>query len=103
MSGRLDYADVLAQQTRALRLPLPQREFRFHPKRRWRLDLAWPERLLFVECDGGEFVRGSRRHGGANDCEKANAAVLAGWTPLRFTGSQIQSGAAIAVLEQVFK
>ncbi len=101
MSAKLDYGDTLHFQIRALRLPEPHREFTFAPPRRWRFDLCWPERMLFVECDGGEFVKGSRRHGGPSDCEKANAAVLAGWTPLRFTGSQITSGAAIAVLEQV--
>ncbi len=103
MSGkRFDYGDVLHLQIRALHLPEPMREFTFAPPRRWRFDLCWPDRLLYVECQGGEHVHGSRRHGGSTDCEKQNAAVLAGWTPLVVTGSQVKNGAAVALLEQVF-
>lgn len=100
---RFDWADVLAQQIRAMQLPEPQREYRFDPTRRWRLDLAWPDRLVYLEADGGEYVRGSRRHGGANDCQKQNAAVLAGWTPFRVTGSMIRSGEAIDLLITILR
>jgi very-short-patch-repair endonuclease len=102
MGKRFDYGDMLEQQIRAMRLPAPAREFRFHPERKWRFDVCWPDRKLFVECDGGEFVTGSRRHGGATDTEKFNAAVLLGWTGLRFVGSQVRNGYAIETLEQVF-
>lgn len=98
--ARFDYADHLAQQVRALRLPDPVREHRFDPVRRWRFDLCWPDRMIFVECDGGEFVKGSLgRHGTGRDWEKQNAAVLLGWRPFRFVGSQIRSGYALRVLQ----
>ncbi len=100
---RFDYADTLALQIRAMRLPEPTREFRFDAERKWRFDLCWIDRRLFVEVDGGEHVTGSRRHGGALDHEKQNAAVLAGWLPVRFSGSQVKSGAALAWLEQYFR
>jgi very-short-patch-repair endonuclease len=104
MRKRFDWADTLALQIRAERLPLPTREHRFHPVRKWRFDLAWVDRLLYVECDGGEFVRGSLgRHGTARDCEKQNTAVLLGWKPLRFVGSQIRSGYAIGVLRDALR
>lgn len=100
-----DYADLLMQQLRALHFPEGIREFEGAvPGRKFRLDVAWPERLIFVECDGGEWVKGSaRRHGGASDCERWNALTLAGWTGFRFVGSQVRSGAAVQFLSQVFK
>ena len=62
--------------------------------------MAWPERRIFAECDGGEWVKGSaRRHGGATDCERWNALILAGWTGYRFVGSQVRSGYALKILD----
>lgn len=61
-------------------------EFKFHPKRKWRFDFAWPDLLVAAEVEGGVFVRG--RHvspkGFVADCEKYNAAAQLGWTVLRF-------------------
>lgn len=37
------------------------------------------------------------------DCEKWNRLMLDGWTGFRFTGSQVRSGYAIQILEQVFR
>lgn len=53
--------------------------------------------MLAVEIEGGTHS-GGRHTGGAGfaaDCEKYNAAVLAGWRLLRFPGVQVRSGAAI--------
>lgn len=102
--ARFDYADTLYQHLKAARLPLPVREFRALHDRKFRLDLGWPDRLVFAECDGGEWVKGSaRRHGGATDCERWNALTLAGWTGFRFVGSQVRSGYALRVLRDVLK
>lgn len=102
---RFDYADLLAQHIRALKLDPPTREFVFHPTRKWRFDLAWPDRKRFIECDGGEWTAGAhaRSAGMRDDCEKMNAAILLGWVGLRFVGSQIKSGDAIAIVEQWFR
>ena len=99
---RFDYADVLMFQIRSARLPMPVREFTGAiPGRKFQLDLAWADRLFFAECDGGEFLKASaRRHGGATDCERWNLLVLAGWTGVRFVGSQVKSGYALAVLTE---
>src|SRR5262245_59284346 len=100
MRKRFDYADVLEEQIRALGLPRPTREFKPLQDRRFRLDLAWVDRMLFAECDGGEWSRFvARRHGNAKDCERWNTLTLAGWTGLRFVGSQITNGEALKVLE----
>jgi len=110
LSGRarsraFDYADVLLAQIRALRLPEPIRDGCFVPGRKFKTDLAWPDRLLFVELDGGEWTHGrhGRGTGMANDCLKWNALVLEGWTGFRFVGSQVRSGLAIATLERVLQ
>ena len=75
-------------------LPNPIFEHRFHPTRKWRLDLAWPHELgggVAVECHGGTWAGG--RHvtgeGFEKDREKMNWAQLFGWTVLEFTASQI--------------
>ena len=101
---RFDWADTLALHIRALGLPEAVREHHPFPDRKWALDVAWPERKLFAECDGGEFLRTiARRHGGASDCERWNALTLAGWKGFRFVGSQVKSGYAIGIIEQVLK
>ena len=109
---RFDWADTLYQQLNASILPMPLREYRPIPDRKWRLDLAWPflwqpdlgsHLKLFVECDGGEYLQASaRRHGGAKDCERWNTLTLSGWRGFRFVGSQIKSGEALAFLRRVF-
>ncbi len=101
---RFDLADTLQLQVRALKLPPAMRDYRAIHDRKFLCDLAWPDRRLCVEVDGGELMQGrhSRAAGMASDCEKQNLLVLAGWKTLRFTGSQVKSGAAIAFLERYF-
>ena len=68
-------------------IKLPEREFRFHPKRLWRFDFAYPGIMVAVEAEGGIFVSGrhNRPMGMGKDCEKYNAAALLGWKVLRYT------------------
>lgn len=67
------------------RLPPPTPELRFHPKRRWRFDFAWPAHRIALEVEGGVWTGG--RHtsssGFLKDMEKYNAAALLGWRVLR--------------------
>jgi very-short-patch-repair endonuclease len=83
----------------------PEPEFRFHPPRRWRFDLAFPDQKIAIECEGGiwsggRHVRGS---GFEKDVEKYNAAALLGWTVLRFTGRMISDGTALQTIEKALK
>lgn len=71
-------------------LPAGEREYRFHATRRWRFDWAWPDKRLAVEIDGGQWVRGGGRHNSDNDREKMNAAAVAGWRVLRFSGGMLK-------------
>ena len=66
-------------------LPEPEFEWRFHPDRKWRFDLAWPGHRLALEVEGGVWTGGrhSRGKGMKADMEKYNAATLMGWRVLR--------------------
>jgi very-short-patch-repair endonuclease len=97
-----DMADALARQCRSVGLPAPVREHRFHPTRGWRLDLAWPERRIACEVDGGVFVGGRHTSGTGytHDCEKLNEAALAGWLVLRVTAGMVRDGSALRLIER---
>lgn len=88
-------------------LPDPVLEYAFAKEsgRRWRFDLAWPDRKLAVEVEGGTWVSG--RHttgtGYARDLEKYNQAALLGWTVLRYTPRMIEEGTAIEELENAMR
>ena len=71
-------------------LPAPQLEYRFHPERRWRFDLAWPEYRLAVELDGGEWLMHGGRHNTDADREKLNHAAVLGWRVMRFSGQMLE-------------
>lgn len=92
---------LLMYQAKALSLPTPEREYRFHHSRKWRADFAWPAHSLLVEVEGGSWIRGrhQRPKGFENDCRKYNAAACCGFTVLRFTTDMVKSGEAINVIE----
>ena len=79
--------------------PVLQREYRFHPTRKWRLDFAFirPGLRIGIECEGGTRS-GKSRHttgdGYAKDCIKYNAATLAGWRLFRLTSDMLANDPA---------
>jgi len=104
----------------AVDLPKPEKEYRFHPDRRWRFDRAWPNHKVAVEIEGGIYGRTIRCHncgeiqrarkkdgnlgkpirpsyGHASlanfkaDLEKYNEAARIGWLVLRFVNEDIYS------------
>jgi hypothetical protein len=93
-------------------LPSPVREHRFHPVRRWRLDLAWLDRRLYVEVHGGTWlgsqvdpITGQPRKGAHStgrgqrrDFEKQNAAVLLGWRPIVVSTDMCRDGSALTTI-----
>lgn len=89
---------LLLLQLRALQLPPPQPEFRFHETRRWRFDFAWPAQRLALEIEGGVYVAGrhSRGAGMEGDMEKYAEALVAGWRVLRVTPRMVRDGRAAA-------
>lgn len=98
-----DLEEQFALQLAALGVPEPVREYRFAPPRRWPADFAWPDVWLLVEIEGGTWSRGRhvRGAGYARDVEKYNAAVMAGWRVLRYTGDHVRSGHAAREVAEV--
>lgn len=64
-----------------------EREYKFLHDRRFRFDLAIPEKNIAIEFEGGVWTRGRhvRGKGYVNDCKKYNLAVMYGWRLLRYT------------------
>ncbi|MFA7819321.1 hypothetical protein [Aeromonas dhakensis] len=84
--------------------PDPATELVFHPKRRWRLDYAWPTHMIAVEIHGGIHSGGrhTRGRGFVEDRAKMNEAALLGWTVIEATPEHIQSGQLRAWLLAAF-
>lgn len=74
-----------------LMYPACQREYRFHERRRWRFDFAFPTPRIAIEYEGS-WHRTKERF--APDMDKYNCAQIAGWTVLRFGRKQLNDGRA---------
>lgn len=98
-------ADDLLWQIETAGLPAPEREIRFHPTRRWRIDLGYPNLKLGFECEGGIWTRGrhTRGQGFINDCEKYAAAWFEGWSILRLPAPWIESGEALEIVSRAYR
>jgi len=95
-----------------------EREYKFHPDRKWRADFVifvrqWanqsnpPRRVSFddpilVEIEGG--IGSTSRHltytGFTNDCEKYAAAAILGYRVIRCTPAQVEDGRALSWIRQ---
>jgi very-short-patch-repair endonuclease len=104
MSKNVDLAEILAAQLRAVGLGHFQREQKFHPTRKWRIDIAFTADLLAIECDGfaagGKAGRHQRAGGIRQDNEKYAELAIAGWRLIRVERTQIKSGEALKWIER---
>ena len=102
---KIDYPKLLLDQILITDLPVPVREHKFLPTRRWRFDLAFLESKLAVEVEGGIWTYG--RHNRAirfiKDMEKYNQACLLGWNLLRFTTEMVKKGESIKIISKFFE
>ena len=96
------HGKVLAQ---LVGLPDPATELLFHPKRRWRLDFAWPTRMIALEVHGGIHSGGrhTRGRGFVEDRARMNEATLLGWTVLEVTPEHIKTSQLRAWLLKAFE
>ena len=71
--------------------PALEREYRFHPTRKWRFDYAHLGAKVAVELDGGVFTQGRHVRGAGflRDREKINAAQLMGWRVIELGTGQV--------------
>ncbi|HEX6940702.1 MAG TPA: hypothetical protein VF158_14900 [Longimicrobiales bacterium] len=99
MSSARDFANtagadaVFRALCRDAGVPEPVTEHRFHPRRHWRFDYAWPDEHVALEVEGGAWTQGrhTRGKGFTADIEKYNEAAASGWTVLRCTPEQLCS------------
>lgn len=92
----------LASLLRATKAPPFTREHAFHPERKWRFDICWPQHRLAIEIQGGTRSGGAHTNhdGYTNDCCKLNEAQLLGWRVLWVTSEQVYSGEALDFIER---
>lgn len=88
-------------------VPAPVLEFRFHPSRLWRLDIAWPAQKLALEIDGGTFIPGGGGHnrgvGIRRDHEKGNSAAVMGWRILHCFPEQLLKFETIELVRRALR
>lgn len=94
-SNESEYEDLFMQYWCLLKnpnYPDPVRQYRFDPKRRWRLDFAWVKERVALEIDGGIWVGlgHSTGAGSERDREKGNALALQGWSLLRYSTTTLE-------------
>ena len=72
---------------------------RANPRSRPRADFCWPAEKLIVEIDGlgGKKNSHTSWDGYTRNMKKQNAAIMAGWDVLRFTGKMTKEGEGIAL------
>jgi len=89
-----DVAGLIVRQIKRAGLPEPTRELRFHPKRRWRFDFAYPNLKIAFEYEGGIFSYGAHTRGAhfQSDIEKYNTAALMGWKVFRIHCDMVYKG-----------
>jgi hypothetical protein len=96
-------------------IPEPEFEYKFHPMRKWRFDLAWinipaeqagefysckPQ--LAIEVQGGLFVDGRHNRGAAmlKEWEKLNEAAAMGWRILYVQPRDLCTFAFVSTLKR---
>ena len=105
-----DYFSMLLRSELGEGIPEPEREWKFHSTRKWRLDYFWEDRWAWpdegidkvwihpvaVEIEGGIYISGrhTRGSGFEKDCEKYNEVALQGIVLLRFTGKMLKERGA---------
>lgn len=94
-------------------LPEPQKEYIFHPVRKWRFDYCWPRHKIALEVEGGIFghtkKNGVKSKTGAHssitgilrDIEKYNAAAEHGWRILRVTPDDLLKTKTLELLKRI--
>lgn len=112
-SDKEKWEKMLSLQMKSLGLPAPKPHFKFHSKRKWSVDFAWPDFKIIVEIEGGIWSRWkSGQYSGTGhshplgilrDMEKYNAAGFLGYRVFRFAGDEVKSGEAVTFIQAVLE
>jgi hypothetical protein len=83
----------------------PVYEHQFHPDRKWKFDVSWPDRLVALEVEGGLWIHGRHNSpvGMLKDIEKYNAAAMLGWRILKTTPRHLISFGTAAMIKEILK
>jgi len=86
-------------------MPVPVKQYRFAPPRRWKFDFAYVDKKIGIECNGGIYIKGKHTFGAQleKDYEKLNQAAIEGWKVLQFSLGQIESGEAVQKIKEALK
>jgi hypothetical protein len=102
----MENMDIIIATFKALGLPKPIPEYKFHPARKWKADYAWPEKRIALEKEGGVYKKGkdgqrggrhNRPQGFINDMKKYNALTEMGWKLFRYLPNKIDYDQIIRV------
>lgn len=82
-------------------LPEPCFEYQFHPVRKWRFDLAWPEKRVAIEVQGGIWMQGRHVQPAAliREYEKLNSAAIHGWRLLYILPDDLCRASTVVLLK----
>ncbi len=98
-----EFESIVLRLARRAGLPEPERQYPVALRDTTvYLDLAWPQVLLLIECDG-LFVHGTSLQLHWDD-DRQNELVLAGWLPIRLTWRRVtrQPEEVIATLQEAW-
>ena len=98
-----DYKTEFEQQLGLVGIQV-EREFFFHPSRKWRSDWRVRDTHVLVEFEGGLFKKRAAGHssvtGILRDIEKYNEAALAAWIVIRIAPNHVRNGEALKWVER---
>jgi very-short-patch-repair endonuclease len=85
--------------------PPLEREFRFHPVRKFPFDYALPHLRIAIELDGGQFIRGrhQRPMGFQRDAEKRNLAIINGWQVFHLTTAMVTADHVQPIIDYILR
>jgi len=101
---RIRWHAQLVRDLKAYKLYDFVQEHRFHAIRQFRFDIAFVDRKLAIEIDGGIWLdKGGHQTGTGyqNDRDKDELALLDGWRVYRVTPKMVKSGRAVQTIEKL--
>lgn len=93
---------VFYEMLRQEAIVVPVAEYRFHPTRKWRFDLAFPANMVAIEVEGGIWTKGRHVHptGYLKDLEKYSEAAALGWRLIRCTPDRLCSPETVELVKR---
>lgn len=87
------------------KIEIPEHEFKFHAKRRWRFDYCWVSKKIALEVEGGIWINGRHNRGSGfiKDMEKYNNAALLGYRIIKCTPTSLVSIENIELIKNILK